>query len=399
MKSSISRASQSLDTLHRRLLIAGVCALILTVGLARFAYTPMLPIMMANAGLSKLAGAWLAAVNYAGYMVGTLVAASISRYRVKFALYRGGLVVAVLSTAGMGLTDNVVVWALLRFVAGASSAAGLLLASGLVLNWMVSHARRPELGLHFAGLGLGIAISGLAVSVTDWLSWERQWMALGVFSVAFMTVAWLWMPTPQDTAQSSHGKSGEARNGVPTRRWMYLAIAAYFCAGFGFAIGATFIVAIMETVPLLAGHGGWVWVIVGIFATPSTFLWDRIALALGTTRSLVVAYAIQAVGLLLPAVSENAALNLLSAAIFGGSFAGIVSLTLTLVGRHFPGNPAKAMAKITLGYGVAQILAPAMAGYIAKASGSYAGALWVTACVLSAGAGLLCMLSREEHSR
>ena len=58
-----------------RVLAAGVCALILTVGLARFAYTPMLPIMRAQAGLSDLAGGWLATFNYVGYISGALLAA------------------------------------------------------------------------------------------------------------------------------------------------------------------------------------------------------------------------------------------------------------------------------------------------------------------------------------
>ena len=56
-----------------------VCALVLTLGLARFAYTPLLPIMRAQADLSLLAGGWLAAINYAGYMSGVLLATASSR--------------------------------------------------------------------------------------------------------------------------------------------------------------------------------------------------------------------------------------------------------------------------------------------------------------------------------
>ncbi len=70
--------------------------------------------------------------------------------------------------------------------------------------------------------------------------------------------------------------------------------------------------------------------------------------------------------LLLP--GRGGAFDLTSAALFGGTFVGIVSLTLALVGRHFPANPSKAMARITLGYGVAQIAAPAMGGMIARAT-------------------------------
>jgi MFS family permease len=156
-----------------RVIFAGVCALILTVGLARFAYTPMLPIMRSEAGLSYLAGGWLATFNYLGYIAGALVAATISDLGRKYQLYRIGLVVAVVSTGAMGLTQDATLWAVLRFVSGLSSTAGLLLASGLVLNWLIRQGHRPELGLHFTGLGLGIVVSGLAVAaMVGRLSWD-----------------------------------------------------------------------------------------------------------------------------------------------------------------------------------------------------------------------------------
>ena len=71
---------------------------------------------------------------------------------------------ALLSTGAMGLTDDIYLWVALRFVSGVSSTAGLLIASGPVLNWLMRHGHRPELGLHFAGIGLGIVVSGLAVA-------------------------------------------------------------------------------------------------------------------------------------------------------------------------------------------------------------------------------------------
>ncbi|MGE5621539.1 MAG: YbfB/YjiJ family MFS transporter, partial [Bacillota bacterium] len=270
-----------------RVMFAGVCALILTIGLARFAYTPMLPIMRAEAGLSYLAGGWLATFNYAGYIAGALIAASIGDLHRKFRLYRIGLVLAVASTAAMGMTGDVVLWAVLRFVAGLSSAAGMLMASGLVLNWLIRQGHRPELGLHFTGLGLGIVVSGLAVAaMVDRLSWSQQWMGLGLLGVAFFVPAWRWLPAPVPLqAGAAHAVARP-----PARRWMSLLIAAYFCAGFGYVISATFIVAILEKLPMLAGKGGWVWVIVGVAAAPSCFLWDRTAAALGQIPALLLAY-------------------------------------------------------------------------------------------------------------
>lgn len=377
-----------------RVIFAGICALILTVGLARFAYTPLLPIMRGEAGLTDLAGGWLATFNYVGYITGALVAATISDLSRKFQLYRIGLVVAVVSTAAMGITQDINLWVALRFVSGLSSTAGLLIASGLVLNWLIRHGHRPELGLHFAGIGLGIVVSGLAVAaMVGNLAWDGQWIGLGLLGIVFFLPAWFWLPAPAAvTAQTT-----KALPPAPSRRWMQLFITAYFCAGFGYVISATFIVAIVEKLPLLAGKGGWVWVIVGLAAAPSCFLWDRIANGLGQIPALLLAYGLQIVSILLPALSDGTTANLASAVLYGGTFVGIVSLTLSIIGRCFPANPAKAMARLTLSYGVAQIVAPAMAGYIATATGSYQGALIVAAWVMAAGMLLLVALQRQTQ--
>ncbi len=88
----------------------------------------MLPIMHREAGLSDFAGSWLATINYAGYMSGAVLAASIKDLARKFLIYRAGLALAVVSTFAMGLTQEFVPWAIWRFIAGFSSVAGILLA-------------------------------------------------------------------------------------------------------------------------------------------------------------------------------------------------------------------------------------------------------------------------------
>ena len=180
-----------------QVITAGICALVLTVGLARFAYTPLLPVMRLDAGLTAAGGGWLATFNYLGYLAGTVLVARVGDMQLKFRFYRIGLVLAVVSTGLMGTTTDMATWGVLRFVAGLSSTAGLLLASGLVLNWLLAHQRRPQLGLHFAGLGVGIAVSGLAAAaMADQLASSRQWIALGTLAVVFLIPAWAWMPPP-----------------------------------------------------------------------------------------------------------------------------------------------------------------------------------------------------------
>jgi MFS family permease len=136
--------------------------------------------------------------------------------------------------------------------------------------------------------------------------------------------------------------------------------------------------------------------LVGLAATPAVFLWDRVARRLGEVPALLIAFGLQALAVLLPALSGSLAAALAGALLYGATFIGIVSLTLALVGRRSPANPGKAMARLTLSYGAAQVSAPALTGAMVQMSGSYHGALWLTALVLVLGMGLLALLLRDS---
>lgn len=223
------------------------------------------------------------------------------------------------------------------------------------------------------------------------LGWAAQWQGFALLGLAFLVPAWTWRPpVPPPVVKSAAGAA-------PSRRWMALMVAAYFCAGWGFVINATFTVAIVEKQPLLAGQGPWAWLLVGLAATPAVFLWDRVARRTGDIGALLIAFGVQIVGVLLPVLAGGLSAALLGALLYGATFIGIVSLTLALVGRRSPANPGKAMARLTLSYGVAQVSAPALTGRMVEASGSFDAALWLTASVLGLGMVFLLAVAREPR--
>ncbi|MBV8603891.1 MAG: YbfB/YjiJ family MFS transporter [Pelomonas sp.] len=371
----------------------GVAAITLALGPARFAYTPLLPLMHAEAGLSLADGGALASINYAGYISGALLVAWVESPVWRYRLYAWGLVVGVLSAALMGLASDYAVWAVARYVGGLAGAAAMLLGSGLVQGWLVRAGRRPELGVQFSGIGLAITLSALgslAMAQLHW-DWARQWWAYAALALALLVPALGWRP-PVPPAPAARAASG------PPRRWLAWLMASYFCAGWGFVVSATFTVAMVERQPLLSGKGALAWLLVGAAATPAVFVWDRVARRLGDIGALATAFALQIAAVLLAAFGGSLGAALGAALLYGASFTGLVSLTLALVGRHAPGNPGKAMARLTLSYGVAQVLAPALSGRLAEASGSFHSALWLTAGVLVVGLAMLARLPGAERA-
>jgi predicted MFS family arabinose efflux permease len=381
------------QTERLKVLGAGILSLILTLGIARFAYTPLLPIMQHQAGLGVSEAGWLASINYIGYLCGAIIASFVSNLVIKDRLYRLGLIVAVLTTGAMGLTENFWIWSLLRFFAGLSSAAGLLLGSGLILNWLIRHDQRSELGIHFSGIGAGIAICAAVVELMNThLDWRQQWQLLTMLGVILIVPAWRWLPPPDTDTTTRSGQI--MTDQPPTKSFLRLFMMIYFCAGVGYVVSATFLVAIIDQLPGLQEQGAWTFFLLGVAATPACIIWDLIARRTGYLNALIIAFVIQIIGILLPIFHANLILAMTGAALFGGTFIGIVSLVLTMAGRYYPTRPAKMMGKMTISYGVAQILAPAITGAIAVNSGSYHDGLYLAAVMMTIGTLFLFKLKR-----
>ncbi len=378
-----------------KVLTAGIISLILMLGVARFAYTPLLPLMQQQASLGISGAGWLASINYMGYFTGVLIAASISNMVLKDRLYRLGIIIAILSTVGMAITTNFWVWAFMRYMAGLSSAAGILLGSGLILNWLIRHHYRSELGIHFAGAGLGIAFCSYLVSLmTPSFSWSEQWSVLAVMGVLMAVPAWRWLPRPEN---SHLMKSGEALvDNPPSKTYLKLFMAAYMCAGVGYVISATFIVAIVDQQNPLADEGTLVFLVLGLAAAPACIIWDLVARKVGDLNALSLAFAIHTLGIVLPVINTSSTAAYASAILFGGTFIGIVSLVLTMAGRLYPSAPSKMMGKMTISYGVAQIVAPAITGQIAALGGSYRDGLTMAGIFMVAGTLIVLLLRIVE---
>lgn len=378
-----------------RVYFAGICSLIVTAGVARFSYSLLLPIMQDGAGLSELGGGWLATSNFMGYMAGVLLASKLHNLNYKCNLHRAYLILSVITSVAMVMTTDIVLWAVLRFLAGTCASGGFIIASGLILKWLVKNNHRAELGIHFAGAGVSIIVTSVLVEVMLRLSadWQQQWLALAFMAAIVAIPAWLWIPHPFVDGQDVT----TTKDNPPSRMFTSLMMLAYFCAGYGYAVSSTFIVDIVERTPGLEGRGTLAFLLIGFAAMPAALVWDRIARKTGYLYALLVAYILQVAGIILPAINDTLPVVLLSALLFGGTFIACVSLVLTMAGKFFPSNPARFMGVMTLAYGAAQIIAPVFTGYLTAAFGSYNLGLYLSAGVMIIGAVFLLGLVRLER--
>lgn len=361
--------------------------------MARFAYTPMLPSMQAQTGMGDSLAGWLAGWNYFGYLTGVVIISRLKNLILKDKLYRIGLVLAVLTTLLMAASSSPIIWGISRYLAGISTAAGLLLGSGLILHWLIHNNHRTELGIHFAGIGLGIAAGAILVEFTArTLSWDQQWLVLGFMGMMMLIPAWIGLPLPTSTDKAT--KASKKQSATPSNTWLWLLQLAYFLSGIGYVVYATFSVVIIERYPSLQGQGIWLWCVVGICAAPSAIIWDRIARRTGYVSALQLAFALKMFGLILPVLHNSFSAVVLSAILYGLTFVGIVSLVLTMVGVRYPHMPASIMARLTLSYCAAQIIGPIIAGEIAETTNSFNLPLLLSVAMMAVG--LICLQAMRK---
>lgn len=335
---------------NRALVLRAAAALAVSMGLGRFAYTPILPLMHTQAGLSVQYGSVLATANYLGYLAGAVLGIAGPRLIRSVLVLRAGLIVLIGTLVLMAATENHAAWYALRLTAGVATALVFMVAVTAMLTRLRGRTQHL-VGWGFGGIGLGIALSGavvLALRATP--DWRTAWVSCAALAFILMVFAWPLRPG-QPGAPTVLRRPGDL---LSTHRWFAALLASYSLEGVGYIIAGTFLVAaINETSPGWVGSGAWV--LVGLAALPGPALWARLSRRWTRPTLLLAALLIQAAGIALPALAPGARPALLSAVLFGGTFLGIASLALAL-GAHL--QYPRAVAVLTTGYSTGQILGP-----------------------------------------
>ena len=383
--------------------LGGAAAMAAVMGVGRFAYTPILPAMHAEASLSAANAGFLATLNFAGYLLATLwplLAHRLGAVPGPKTTLRFGLATCFAATLAMGLTESLALWGMLRFVSGFASALSMIYATTMVLDALARSNRSGAAAIHFSGVGFGISVSGLMVLLFEQLQvgWRGMWFGAAavialLVPLALMTVARRTPHAAATAAPASVATSVSApRQAVVARgRNPWWLVAAYACAGLGFIISGTFLPLIAKETPATAPYAAFCWVIVGMAAIPSNVLWAWVARRAGATASLVVQYALQAVAVVLPIFWQTPLALLVGGLLLGGTFMGIVTVASARARDIAPQRTAEMLALMTACYSVGQIIGPPMAGLIATQTGSFDGGLAIAAGTMVLGIFLLLM--------
>ncbi|KAA0018414.1 YbfB/YjiJ family MFS transporter [Antrihabitans cavernicola] len=356
----------------RRIAVTAAAGLAAAMGVGRFVFTPLLPIMIASAHISANDGGVIATANYGGYLLGAVLL-SVRPELSSTRSFRAWALILVISEAAMAFLDSTAAFSVARFLAGWASAAIFVGCASTVTRHRADGAAP---GIAFAGVGVGIAVSGLLTFVAgQHLSWNALWLCSAVITAALVAPALnLQIASEPRSRAEVDGSAVTAR----VRTVWRLLLASYFLEGLGYIIVGTFLVAAVGG-ERSSATGPLVWILVGVSAVPATVLWSTVARRTCVEWALVSALVLQAIGTVLPALTSNSAVAMICAILFGGTFIGIVMLAMDFGSRLPIGRTA---ATLTALYSVGQVLGPLVVAPVIGSS--YASAFAIASAVLVA---------------
>jgi predicted MFS family arabinose efflux permease len=321
------------------LAFGGLLALAAAIGIGRFVYTPILPVMLESLGWSKATAGLVASANFLGYLVGALlavrpIAASVQRRALIVAL-----LVSAATTLGMAVQANIAIFMALRLLGGAASAFVIVLASTLVLARLSAAGRGSLSAIHFAGVGAGIMVpAGLVLELlAAGAGWQAMWTSSG--AVALVAIGLVAVLIPDQTIVAA---APPAPSGTRSPRGLPMLVIAYGLFGFGYVITATFLITSVQMSAELRELGTWIWVPFGFAAVPSVARWSWISARTGAMMAFALACPAEALGVAASVEWVTVAGICLSAVLLGGTFMGITALGLMSRRQLSSTNPQRA---------------------------------------------------------
>ncbi len=322
-----------------RATFSGLCATLVGIGLARFAYTPLLPALIEAEWFSVSGAAYLGAANLAGYLAGALIARPAVSHATAPVAIRAMMVLATASFFACAVPLSFLWFFAWRFLSGLSGGILMVLAAPLALTRVPPHRQGLAGGIIFTGVGLGIAASGTIVPLVLRTGLVETWLSLGALALLLTAASWRGLPM----AESRPAFTAPAPKEPAPAAWPNLRLRALYLEYGLIAAGLVpHMVFLVDFIARGLGAGlntGAVhWVLFGLGAVCGPALAGAAADRIGFQRTLRLGCLVQAACVGVLAVSDNAVGLAISSIVIGAFVPGIVPIVLGRVRELAPGD-------------------------------------------------------------
>ncbi|MDR5733542.1 YbfB/YjiJ family MFS transporter [Caballeronia sp. LZ025] len=335
--------------------LAGASASLVGIGLARFAYTPLLPAIIGAHWFPASTAAYLGAANLGGYLAGALSAGALVRHARPATVLRAMMLLATIAFIACAFPVSFAWFFVWRLASGISGGALMVLAAPTILAHVAPSRRGFAGGAIFTGIGLGIAASGTIVPLLLREGLRQTWLGLAAVSLLLTIIAWNGWPAHDAPSLQVNEQPKAKSPPTPALRALF---AEYGLNAVGLVPHMIFLVDyVARGLGKGVDGGAQYWVLYGLGAIAGPLLSGHLADRAGFGRALRVALVLQLVAVVLPVIASGAALLMVSSVVVGAFTPGIVPLVLGRVNEllaHHPAAQKRAWRTATTSFAVMQ---------------------------------------------
>lgn len=370
-----------------RPVLSAFCASLIGIGLARFAYTPLLPAIVGAHWFDASTAAYLGAANLAGYLAGALLGRRLALRWSVVTILRAMMLLATIAFFACAEPVSFAWYFVWRFAAGLAGGALMVLAAPTVLAHVPAPRRGLAGGVIFMGVGAGVAASGTLVPLLLQGGVTQAWIGLGLLSAILTALAWHGWPHEKAEASTPTGEPiASSRASSLTLRALY---GEYALNAAGWVPHMIFLVDyVARGLHQGVEVGAEFWVLFGIGATLGPVLAGHLADRSGFAAALRLSFLIEAVAVALPVFDLGRAGLIVSSVVVGAFVTGTVPLVLGRIGELLPHQPARqkaAWSTATVAFAIFQAVAAYGLSFVFERSGGdYRMLFIVGACAIVA---------------
>ena len=363
-------------------IFAGLCASLVSVGLARFAYTPLIPALIHAQWFSAGDVVYLSAANLIGYLIGALAGRPLGQRLGNRLALRLMMVVVTLSFLACAYPLSMLWFFAWRLLSGIAGGVIIVLVAATVLPHVPAARKGLASGAIFVGVGLGVAASGTLVPPLLSLGLQDTWLGLG--ALALLLTAASWHGWPADTHRAAPAVAPAANvPGVKADPGVLLLYVQYGLMAAGLVPVMVFLVDFVARGLGAGAHvGAMVWVMYGIGAIAGPVTYGLVADKLGARMGIRLMLGIQAIALGLLCVCHGTLALMLLAVVFGSFPPGIVPLALARIHELIPDHKGQQVgwSRATVSFATCQAITGYAYSAVFNATGGKHVALFGLAC-------------------
>jgi predicted MFS family arabinose efflux permease len=330
------RAPERLDAQALFATLAGLCGSFVAIGLARFAYTPLIPSLIQAHWFTASQAVMLGAANFAGYLLGALLGRPIAHALGNRLALRGLMATATLAFVACAFPLSVAWFFAWRLASGVAGGAIMVLVATSILPHVPPARRGFVSGMIFLGLGLGIAASGTAIPWLLHYGLRVTWIGLGAIALLLTAISWFgWPRVDVPVATSAHG-GAQHSTPKPTRA-LRVHYAQYAANALGLVPAMVLLVDyVARGLGQGAASGAHIWVLYGVAAIAGPIVCGQVADRIGFRLTWRFALLGQAAAVALLALSSHTAAILTATVVLGAFTPGIVPVALGRIHELIP---------------------------------------------------------------